>query len=302
MSSPPPTTVWLLDSTLVVAVRRDSRKGVHMAAEPVPDGTFDIGPAVGLQAVDQDKAAGVLATVHERLGGARRVAVVVPTAWVRMHHLEFEQLPRRTAEMRDVLRWRLKKLLPVNVNDLRLAIQPQPGGPDDQRAVVCVSALERAIAALESAFSAVNLAPGFIGPRALALSEGDHDDAARPRLIVQEEPGFLSVVLVVSGSIRFVRTKPVAAGASEAGALEREMRLAENFIRANLDVGGEIAVEIYADQDDHAALLEGWWADRPGFAVKATWHPPEITPPGLADRIGAVRLAPAWWLTGGRRA
>ena len=64
----------------------------------------------------------VLARLQERVAGCRRAAVIVPTAWVRTHLMDFDELPRRSLELDDVVRWRLKKLLPVLPSELRVSV------------------------------------------------------------------------------------------------------------------------------------------------------------------------------------
>jgi hypothetical protein len=283
---------------MVAAVRRDGRGPLRVAAEPVPEGTFQLGP-VGLQAVDRELLSGVVATIQERFGGPRRVAVVIPTAWSRIHLLEFDQLPRRTAEIQDVVRWRLKKLLPVSPAELRLA--PRLEADREQQAVVVLSMLERAAAGLEAVFGTAALDIGYLGPRVLALASATPSPAPA-RLVVQEEPGFVSLVLIADGRTRMVRTKPVTAGGQAWAAIERELRLVLMYLRSDLGVTDELNVEVVADSSAHARAIEAWWSDQQGVRIEPQPASRETNPPGLAERIGASRLAPGWRLVDGRAA
>ncbi len=299
LTSPPPSTAWVLDRDLVAGLRRDRRGQLHLAAEPVPDGTVQIGP-VGLQTVDREALTAAVATANERLEGAGRVAVVVPTGWIRMHLLGFDELPRRAAEVRDVVLWRLKKLLPVNPAELRVAPVVQPG--DGRRDVLSLSMLERAAASIESAFENAGVEIGHLGPRALALALAPESGADGPRLIVQQEPGFLSLVLTDHGAVRLVRTKPVAAVGDAWETVERELRLVDDYLASELGVRDGYTVEVIADDSAQAETLRAWWSARPGVRVVPAWRVDETMPPGLGQRIGASRLAPGRALVGGRAA
>ena len=296
LSSPPPSTVWLVDHDMVAGIRRDRRGQLYLAAEPVPGGMAQIGP-VGLQTVDRDALTAAIAAANERLGGAKGVAVVVPTAWIRVHLLAFEELPRRAAEVREVVLWRLKKLLPVNPAELRVSPVVQPG--DARRDVLCLSMLDRAAAAVESACTAAGLEVGYLGPRALAMAAAV---GAGPHLIVQQETGFLSLVLSDGGAIRLVRTKPIAARSEAWDAIERELRLVSDYLASELGLRSGYTVQIVADEVVHADRLLSWWRARPDVVVAPAWRPDEAMPPGLGQRIGAARLTPGHAVLEGRAA
>jgi hypothetical protein len=203
VTSPQPTTGWLLDGTVVAAVRRDREGTLHCAVEGMPSGAWEVGP-VGLQSVDRERLMPALNAVQGRVEGARRAVVVVPTGWVRAHLLDFDEIPRRQAEVDQVVLWRLKKLLPVLPSELRVSTIPQRTGEGQPR-LLCMVGVERAISELEESFAAVGVEPGLITPRLFALAQGAGDGA---RLLVQQEAGFLSLLLLVDGVPRLQRAPP----------------------------------------------------------------------------------------------
>jgi hypothetical protein len=298
LTSSPPSTAWMLDRELAAGIRRDRRGQLYVAAEPVPDGAVQIGP-VGLQVVDRDALTAAVAAANERLESAGRVAVVVPTAWIRMHLLAFDELPRRAAEIREVVLWRLKKLLPVNPAELRVSPMVQPG--DGRREVLCLTMLERAATSIETAFANAGAEVGYLGPRALALALAP-GSGGRPRLVVQQESSFLSLVLVDGATVRLVRTKPIAVHDDSWEHVERELRLVDDYMASELGVHDGYAVEVIADDAVQEDTLRTWWAGRSGVQVVPAWRPDETMPPGLGQRIGAARLAPGQALVGGRAA
>ncbi len=110
LTSPPPATGWSLDPGMAAVVRRQAKSELRCAAVETPEGTFEVGP-VGLQSVDEDRLRPVLTRLQEEVEGSKRAAVIVPTGWLRTHLLEFDDLPRRQADLRDMVMWRLKKLI-----------------------------------------------------------------------------------------------------------------------------------------------------------------------------------------------
>jgi len=254
VKSPPPDTVWHVDSAVVLSARRDRRGGCRCVAADTPAGTFSIGP-VGLQSVDAERLRSVLENLQGQISGSKRPGVVVPTAWVRSFLLELEELPRHQAEIEDVLRWRLKKLLPIPVTELRLAFTVQPrSGSKNQ--LLCAAVVERAAQDLEKPFQELGITPSLLVPRltALAMQPGDPE---QPRLVVQQEPGFISMVLVLDGGVRMIRTKPLPMTEGAWAAARQEIGMAMTFLRSHLEIDRVIEASVCAsDLTAHEAILE----------------------------------------------
>ena len=286
-TSPAPSTVWLLDNAVIAAVRREGDGSIHCAVEAMPQGVCDVGP-VGLQAVSRDRLSAALGSVQGRIDGARRAAVVVPTSWIRTQLFHFSDLPRRQSELDQVVRWRLKKLLPVLPSELRVSAIPQraAGG---EKPLLCMVGVERAITGLEASFSAVGVEPGLITPRLFALATGM--DGGR-RLVVQQEQGYLSLLLSVDGVPRLVRTKPLAGGVGAGPPVLRELQLAYRFIRSDLDVGGEITVVMSLEDESAKDETTRWWREQPGVRLAPPLETPPMLDPGISARLGEARLVP----------
>lgn len=294
LTSPAPSTAWLLDNEVVAAVRRDGDGSIHCAVEVMPQGVCDVGH-VGLQLVDRNRLVTALGVVQERIDGARRAAVVVPTGWVRTQLFHFSELPRRQSELDQVVRWRLKKLLPVLPSELRVSAVPQRA-VNGQKPLLCMVGVERAIANLEEGFSAVGVEPGLITPRLFAVASGLEGDRC---LVVQQEQGYLSLLLTVDDVPRLVRTKPLAGGAGVEAVVLRELQLAHRFIRADLGVSGEIQVVISAENSSVLDETTRWWRDQDGVRVDRAAEHFELVDPAVAARLGAARLTPLLRLTAG---
>lgn len=287
LTSPPPATGWSLDVATAVVVRRQSKGELRSAAVEIPDGTFEVGP-VGLQAVDEEKLRPILARLQDEVEGTNRAAVVVPTGWLRTHILEFEQLPRRQADINEMVQWRLKKLLPVAPASLRLATVTQPPTEGARRLLVLVG-VERAMAGLESVFDSVGVSPGLISPRVFAVADGK--GAASRVLAVQQESGFLSIMLLLNDQPKVVRTKPLPD--NDWSVVERELGLTLAFIRTSLEIEDDLNVGVSVEDEMLADRLKGWIAAEGSLSLVNTASPSlAFDGTAIRDRVGSYRLDP----------
>jgi hypothetical protein len=289
LTSPPPTTSWLLDSSVVAALRREPKGGVLWAAEPMPSGVFEVGP-VGLQSVDRRKLAALLASIHGRLDGARRAAAVVPTGWTRSYVLSFPELPRRQRELEQVVQWRLKKLLPVPPTDLRMSLV-NLASADGTRPMLAMVGLERALAEVESAFRDVSIEIGLITGQIFGLAA---TPAPGARLLVQQDEGFLSLLLTEDDGSRLIRAKHLASSGRLADAVRRELNLTLSYCREALGIGGEISLEVFAESADLEREIEDWRTGQAGVPRVPARPLPSFTVGGAQERLGLSRIQSLW--------
>ncbi|HOC41414.1 MAG TPA: hypothetical protein PKJ99_00245 [Thermoanaerobaculales bacterium] len=287
--SPPPTTSWILDGSVVAAIRREPRGGVLWAAEATPPGSFEVGP-VGLQAVDRRKLVAALGSIHGRLEGARRAAVVVPTGWTRSYVLSFQDLPRRQREIEQVVQWRLKKLLPAPPSELRMSLV-NLAPTDGARPMLVMVAMERALSELEAAFREVGVELGLITGQIFALAAAS---APGTRLLVQQEQGFLSLHLSEGDDLRLIRTKHLASSGRVGEAVRRELNLTLGYIRETLGVPGELGIEVFADSAVLEREIEDWRLMQPGVTRLPERPAPPFTVAGAEGRLGQARIQPLW--------
>ncbi len=289
-TSPPPATGWVFDSEMVAVAHRSKTEEIHCAAEEIPAGGLDVGP-VGLQAIHDDVLGPVLARLKGVAEGTGTAAVIVPTGWLRSFLIDVDQLPRREDELFDVVRWRLKKLLPIPSTELRLsAIRlPESGG---QRRLLVMAGIERAMAAIEACYSAIGIEVGLITTRLFALVPR-LAGATLPTLVIQHEESFLSLLLLVDGVPRLLRTKPLPFSFGDGETLLREATLTLGFIRDSVGVDGEIEVRLNSERPEMDAILRAWLADQAGLAPAAESLGPPCGPTTVVSRLGAARLAPA---------
>ncbi len=289
-TSPPPNTGWTLGATDAIVVHRTKGGELHCAAEELPDGGFEVGP-VGLQAMDSEVVVPAFARLKGAAEGAQTAAVIVPTGWLRSFLIEIDRVPRKESELHELVRWRLKKLLPVAPTDLRLSVVPLPetGG---KRPLLVMAGVERAMAAIEATFSSIGIEVGLITTRLFAIVPRNAG-ANRPILVIQHEESFLSLLLLSEGVPRILRTKPLAADGDSRGTVLRETGLTLGFIRDKLGVEGPIEVKLSCEDPDLDAQLREWLAAQEGLAPAPDGVVPPCGPTTVASRVGPVRIAPA---------
>jgi hypothetical protein len=289
-TSPPPSTGWVFDSEMVAVAHRSKTQEIHCAAEELPDSALEVGP-VGLQTVNDEALGPVLARLKGAAEGTDTAAVIVPTSWLRSFLIDVDRLPRREEELQDVVRWRLKKLLPVSPTDLRLSVVRLPES-EGQRRLLVMAGIERAMAGIEACFAAVGIEVGLITTRLFALVPRLGGETAAA-LVIQHEGSFLSLLLLVHGVPRLLRTKPLARSNGGGATVLREASLTLGFIRESAGVDGEIEVRLSCEHPEMDATLRGWLAEQTNLVSAAESVGPPCGPTTVADRLGAVRLAPA---------
>jgi len=297
LSSPPPKVGFSVEPEIAAVFVKDGKQQVDCALAPLAKGCIEVGP-VGLQAVDPVRLAEALTPLGRLCNGTARVAVVIPSRWVRSQMLSFDTLPRKLAEVQEVVRWKLKKLVSVPPAQLRMSLVPQPS-EDDSKKLLCTLGIERAFADLEAAFSRLNLTPGAIAPRAFALC-CHHSAAGGFHLVIQQEQEYLTQVLRFDNSIRLVRSKPLPSPDGPWSVVAHEQHLLLSFIRRELEIDEQITVVVSAQAPELDHGLRAWWAKQGNVELQSPIEPLQVRQPTVAQQLGAARIEPVCGLLGGR--
>ena len=145
-------------------------------------------------------------TIREVLGsvGGRShdVVAVLPDAAVRVALLDFEELPPNREEAEGVVRFRLKKSLPFDVDKAKVSYQAQPSGSGVR--VIAAVALTSVVEDYESAFREAGYSPGIVLPSMLAALGAA--DAGRPTLVVKVDARTTSIAILENQQLLLFRT------------------------------------------------------------------------------------------------
>ncbi len=151
---------------------------------------------------------GVAGTGRER---SRDVTLVVPDSAVRVLFLDFDQLPSKAAEALPVVRFRLKKLLPFDVDDAVVSYQVMGGGKGGVIKMVAVAMPRDVLAEYEGVVIGAGYLPGAVLSSTLAALAGlEETDAAA--LVVNAGPGAVTTAIVQGGVLMLHRSVDMGSG------------------------------------------------------------------------------------------
>jgi type IV pilus assembly protein PilM len=140
-----------------------------------------------------------LGTVAER---SHDVIAVLPDAAVRVVLLDFETLPENRQEAEGVVRFRLRKSLPFDVDKAKLSYQAQITAAGVR--LVAAVALNSVIQDYEAAFAEAGFSPGVVLPSMLAALGSAPAD--RPTLVVKVDAQTTSIAILDSEQLLLFRT------------------------------------------------------------------------------------------------
>jgi type IV pilus assembly protein PilM len=152
------------------------------------------------------QADAVKTAVQEALGSvagrSRDVVAVVPDAAVRVVLLEFDSLPSDAEEAAGVVRFRLKKSLPFDVDKARVSYHAQKSKEGVR--VVAAVALASVVEDYEAVFREAGFSPGVVLPSMLAALGAA--EAQRPTLVVKVDARTTSIAILNAEQLQLFRT------------------------------------------------------------------------------------------------
>src|SRR6202158_1734152 len=135
-------------------------------------------------------------------GRSRDGIAVLPDAAIRVVLLDFETLPSKRDEAESVVRFRLKKSLPFDVEKAKVSYHVQPSNGGVQ--VIAAVALASVIEDYEASFRQAGYEPGVVMPSMLAALGAAH--APQPSLVIKVDARTTSVAILDAQKLLLVRT------------------------------------------------------------------------------------------------
>ena len=190
------------DRVLVGRLADDGRSLAACAALELPPGS--VVPDLVEGNLRQGDA--VKAVLEEALrsvaGRSHDLIAVVPDPAVRVVLLEFDTLPADSEEATSVVRFRLKKSLPFDVDKARVSYHAQK--TKEGVRVVAAVAVASVVEDYEAAFRDAGFSPGVVLPSmlaALGTAEGQ-----RPTLVVKVDARTTSIAILNAEQLQLFRT------------------------------------------------------------------------------------------------
>ena len=144
-----------------------------------------------------------IADTLSRVGGrSRDVIAVLPDAAVRVVLLDFDALPTNHEEAEGVVRFRLKKSLPFDVDKAKVSYHAQLSGGNVR--VIAAVALSSVVEDYEAAFREAGYSPGIVLPSMLAALGAAN--AAGPTLVIKVDARTTSIAILDKQQLLLFRT------------------------------------------------------------------------------------------------
>ena len=204
LNDPPPTLAFELSEAGIAFARLT--KPLHMDFRPLPGGVISVS-LLKDNILDSDQLLAAIRELAPQNGSRKRrdVTLILPDHSVRVSVLDFDSFPGDPKEQLSLVRFRVKKTLPYDVDQAALSYFPQPAreGGKKMDVVVAVAPLE-IISRYEAPFRAAGMNPGLVTTSSLAAIDLV---AGRALTVVAKLCGrVLSILVVENGGLRLVRT------------------------------------------------------------------------------------------------
>src|SRR5712675_1648030 len=141
-------------------------------------------------------------TLNRVAGRSHDVIAIIPDAAVRVVLLEFDTLPTDTEEAASVVRFRMKKSLPFDVDKARVSYHSQKSNGGVR--VVAAVALSSVMDEYESAFRDAGFSPGVVMPSMLAALGAAAGES--PTLVVKVDARTTSIAILNAQQLQLFRT------------------------------------------------------------------------------------------------
>ena len=202
LRDPPPAYAFELSETGIAMARIG--KTPELDFRPLPPGAVAVSP-VRDNVIQPDELAIAVRTLAPPNGKRRDVAVILPDYSARVSVLDFDSFPNDTKEQLALVRFRIRKSVPYDVESAALSYWPQPRVAHDKNleVVVAVAPLE-VVSRYEAPFRAAGLNPGLVTTSALAALR--LIPAGGVAVLAKLSGRVLTIVVTADGRVRLIRT------------------------------------------------------------------------------------------------
>jgi type IV pilus assembly protein PilM len=211
---PHPSLVCEIAPTHVAAARwRHRRLALDASSvEPLEEGVIVPSP-IEANIVNREAVRSALQRVLNRISGrGPDVALLVPDPVVRVFILPFDTFPRRQEEGLALLRWRLKKSVPFDIEETIVSGMRQQGRTGGVE-IVAALARQKILQEYESILEACGLAPGVVLSSTLAALP--LMDAGGATLLARSSGRSLTTAIAQGETLCVFRTTEMTAVAAQ---------------------------------------------------------------------------------------
>ena len=176
-------------------------------------------------------------------GKLTRASVVFPDAWARILPVELESLPSDDDAGREMVTWKLKKLLPAGTAEMSVVWRPMPASSEEKRVLVAAAPRDT-VESIEGAFDELGVRVGYLAPASLALFEGLAGrlgrEAGKDYGLLHRTSGGTTFFIARGSDAIFFRQRP-----ADDDDPDREARLSLSYYAEKLKGSGLSAVYVH---------------------------------------------------------
>jgi hypothetical protein len=244
---PPHVFSLLADGVTWAHVRREPVPGfVDTRHFAYPPNTLGAGPS-GTPLFTREAVVDIVDSARKLSGGRlSKASVVFPDSWARILPIEFDTLPQSEEAVRDMVLWKLKKLLPGISEELSVVFDQMPRVGDGEIRLLVAAAPTELLRSIEQSFESVGVRVGALTPASLALFEGLSPVlaplAGGDYGLLHRSAGSLVFVIARDGSPVFFRQRPDDEGDEDQ---DQEVRLSLSYYLEKLHGSGLSAVYVH---------------------------------------------------------
>lgn len=232
----PPDVVIIDTDALVHARFGRGKTGMRLVqAKPYRLAAETFTPSLVTPLLANESAlAETLRRLRNETGRWDKVSLLLPDSWFRINIVDLPSLPSHESEALDVVRWSLKRTLPIAPEELRVtySVLSREG---NAAKVLVLSALEATIAGLERVFGSNGLDVVLIEPLGLniwnAIAVREAETTADRLFLYVRDTDFTTAVFRGSQPL-FIRSRNLSAERT----VEQEIRLSASYLRDALSV------------------------------------------------------------------
>jgi len=206
LQEPPPPLVFELSEAGVAVARIGAR--TELDFRPLKPGVLAISPLKDNVLIPDDLSFAVRELAPQNGSRKRRgAALILPDYSTRIAVLDFDNFPSDPKEQLSLVRFRLRKSIPFDVESAAMSYSVLPPEGKKFDVVVAVAPLE-VVSRYEAPFRAAGLNPGLVIPSALAAL--DLIDSGGVTVVAKISGHALTVMVLQRGRLKLVRCLEIA--------------------------------------------------------------------------------------------
>jgi len=225
-----PADVIVLDEDALLHARlARGKKGPRIVqAKSYRLGANTFVPAVVTpQLTNESSLADAVRRLRVETGRWDRASVLLPDSWFRMNILELPVLPESAKDAEDMVRWSLKRTMPLDPMLLRIRYEVLSRTPSHTR-VLAVSAIEQTLAAIEKVFDVILIEP--IGVNIWNAITTREPNTSRDRIFFYVRDGEFTTAVFRGSQPMFIRSRNLKGERT----IEQEIKLSASYLRDTL--------------------------------------------------------------------